>query len=237
MSYIFNFGIPGLYRSLVPALQQKLDALGVSQRYKDGQHMQSRGDTTRGFSIIKSGAVCFGKTDLDGKFITAAVLEAGQCYGEFTLFADLPRTHDGYGVGDTVVSHISKAKFDHLLATEPTLAGPIISSLTMQLHNLLEWTDDLRRYPLKYRLGKNLLQLQASSEGPREAIVKITQSQLADLLGVSRVAVAQTLAVYKKLGFVRMCYGGIEICDRPLFKNWLQAFVQLEPVAPASVGE
>ena len=230
MSYAFNFGASGLYRALEPALQKALDAAGGVTHYRDGQHMQSRGDTTRGFSIIKSGAVCFGKTDEDGRFIAVATQGEGQCYGEFTLFAGLPRTHDGYAVGDTVVSHISKANFDRLMAAEPTLAGAIITSLTMQLHRVLEWTDDLQRYPLKYRLGKTLLQLKADSGAHAKNGITITQSQFADLMGVSRVAVAQVLAAYKKLGFVETKYGGIKIVNAEAFKNWLQAFVQVEPV-------
>ena len=232
MSYAYNFGVPELYQALGSVLQKKLDEAGVVRRYRDGQHMQSRGDATRGFSIIKSGAVCFGKTDEDGRFIAIATLDVGRCYGEFTLFAGLPRTHDGYAVGDTAVSHISKARFDRLLKTDPALGASIISSLTVQLHNVLEWTDDLRRYPLKYRLGKTLLQLERDSKTSDEGSVTITQNQLADLMGVTRVAVAQTLAIYKKQGFVATIYGGIKILDRTTFKNWLSQFVQIEPVAP-----
>ena len=232
MSYVFNFGLPGLYKGLGPALQTKLDEAGIVRRYRDGQHMQSRGDTTRGFSIVKSGAVCFGKTDEDGRFIAIATLDKGQCYGEFTLFAGLPRTHDGYAVGETAVSHIPKARFDLLLEAEPMLGARIISSLTVQLHNLLEWADDLRRYPLKYRLGKALLQLEADSETSGEGCIAITQNQLADLMGVTRVAVAQVLASYKDQGFVATLYGGIKILDRAGLKLWLTQFVQIEPVVP-----
>jgi len=230
MSYIFNFGIPGLIQALDQRMRTRLDELGAEKRYRDKEHIQTRGDRTRGFSIIKKGSVCFGKTDTEGRFIVTAQLEAGQCYGEFTLFAGLPRTHDGYAVGDTVISHISKAKFDRLLSQEPQLAAPIISSLTMRLHNLLEWTDDLRRYPLRYRLGKNMLQMLKDGGGD---FIEITQSELADLMGVSRVAVAQTLAEYRKLGFVASRYGGIEILNREGFKAWLEEFMQIDPIAPA----
>lgn len=227
MSYNFNFGLPSLYRTFSPALRAKLDALGVDKHYRDGQLMQSRGDLTRGFSIIKSGAVCFGKMDADGKLITTAVYEAGQCYGEFTLFADLPRTHDGYAKGDVTVRHISKPKFDSLMMAEPTLAQPILKSLTMQLHSVLEWADDIRRHPLKYRLGKNLLQMAQMGSEP---MIRATQSDLADLMGVTRVAVAGVLRDYKKRGFVTTSYGGLTLCDPDGFKLWLEHFNQLAPV-------
>ena len=230
MRFAYNFGIPGLIQSLSPELRDGLMALGVDQRYGDKQHIQSRGDQTRGFSIIREGAVCFGKTDRDGRFIATAVLEPGQCYGEFPLFAGLPRTHDGFAVGQTRVSHISQAKFDRFLAAEPTLASAIISSLTIRLHGLLEWADDLRRHPLKVRLGKALLQMLAeNSDG---SSIPVTQSELADLMAVSRVAVAQTLADYRKRGFVKTGYGGLSVSDPTGLETWLAAFVQLDQVVP-----
>lgn len=229
MSYVFNFGLSGLMAALSDEQRSRLDDLGVRRRYHHKQHVQSRGDADKGFSIIRSGAVCFGKSDSDGRFIAVAVLEAGQCYGEFTVFGGLPRSHDAYAQGETEISHISKARFDQLLVDHPDLALPIIRHLTLKLYHALEWMDDVRRYPLKYRLGKTLLSM-SGADGSR--IIRVTQAELADLLGVSRVAVAQALAEYRKHGFVRSVYGGVEVENRKAFKNWLQGFVTVDPVTP-----
>jgi len=233
MRSIFNFGVPGLYEELSPALRGLLDTSGTIIKYADGQLIQTRGDKTRGFSIIKSGAVCFGKTDAEGRFITSVVYEPGQCYGEFTVLAGLPRTHDGIAVGETSICHISKATFDRLLADEPALAAPILASLTLRLHSLLEWADDLRRYPLKVRLGKQLLALvRAPAKGTASSLT-VTQGDLAELMGVSRVAVAKILADYQRRGFVRLGYGKIEITNPNALEIWLQQFVQLDPISAA----
>jgi len=231
MSFVFNFGIPGLMEVLPEHTRARFDAVGSLKRYRDKQHIQSRGDQTAGFSVIKSGSVVFGKSDREGRFITTAVLEAGQCYGEFTVFGGLPRTHDGYAEGETVISHLSKAQFDQLLLDEPTLAGPIISLLTVRLHHMLEWVDDLRRYPLKYRLGKTLLLMMRGTE---DGLIAATQSDLADLMGVSRVAVAQVLAHYKAKGFVGTEYGAVRVLDRSGLKAWLQGFETVDPVVSAT---
>ncbi|NVJ99234.1 MAG: Crp/Fnr family transcriptional regulator [Alphaproteobacteria bacterium] len=227
MSYIFNFGVPGFMDALSPEQQKLVEDAGSIRRYSHKQHLQSRGDQDQAFSIIKAGSVCFGKTDSSGKFIALATLEAGQCYGEFTVFAGLPRTHDGFTVGETVISHISKARFDRLLLDHPDLAGAIIRVQTLRLHQALEWIDDLRRYPLKYRLGKYLLFILASADGPR---IAITQSDLADLMGVSRVAVSGVLADYRARGFLRPVYGGLEILDSEGLRKWLRSFLTLDPL-------
>lgn len=227
MSYIFNFGVPGLARALSVTARQRLAEAGTLVRYQNGQHIQSRGDKTRGFSIINEGAVCFGKNDAEGRFITTVVLEPGQCYGEFTLFAGLPRTHDGYAVGETAINHVSKSQFDALLLAEPELAAPIMTSLTMQLHSALEWIDDLRRYPLKVRLAKTLLHMFGQSDG---GPLKVTQAQMAELMGVTRVAIAQALKFLRGKGFVKTVYGGLELANIEHFQGWLEDQQQLEQV-------
>ncbi len=222
-----TLGIPGLYQNLPRTIQHKMDMLGVRRNYQPDQLIQNRGDTTRGFSIIKKGAVRFGKTDIDGRFIAAAVFERGQCYGEFTLFADLPRTHDGFAVSETEIQHIGKAAFDRLLLEESQLAHLLLSSLTNQLHNALEWIDDMRRYPLNVYLGKRLLRLAES--GTEQ--VEVTQSELADMLGVSRVAVGKVLKDYQRQGFVDLRYGGIDVVQPMLLKEWLRDRTKLEAMA------
>ncbi len=227
MGYAPGFELKGLYGRLPDHLQRKLAVLGSLSRYSDGQHIQSRGDRTRGFSIIKTGAICFGKTDMDGKFMASAVFEPNQCYGELTLFADLPRTHDAVAVGETSVLHISKPEFDRLLDAEPELAKILLQSMSRQMHITLEWFDDVRRYPLKFRLGKSLLQLSAQRASVE---LKVTQSELADAMGVSRVAIGKELKDYKARGFIALKYGEIHILEGAGFKKWLAGFEQLEPI-------
>lgn len=228
MGYFFNFGVPGFMEVLTEEQRHVIDGLGVPRRYSHRQHMQSRGDRDQAFSIIREGAVCFGKNDSDGRFIALAVLEAGQCYGEFTIFAGLPRTHDGFAQGDTVVSHISKPVFDRLLLDRPDFAAPIIRLQTLRLHSALEWADDLRRYPLRFRLGKQLMIMLSARPGCR---LDVTQAELAELLGVSRVAISKVLQEYRKRGFIRLVYGGLEVADMAGFKSWLAGFVRLDPVS------
>ena len=229
MSYIPSLGVPSLYSSLPGLLRQKLDMLGSVNHYVPDQHIQSRGDETEAFSIITKGSVCFGKMDVEGKFLVSAVLKAGQCYGEFPLLAGLPRTHDGITVGETSIRHISRTAFEGLLNEEPELSVLMLKSVTEQLHNALEWIDDLRRYPLKYRLGKALLQMMKHHENP---YLNINQHELADMLGVSRVAIGKELKDYKARGFITIHYGAVEITASAAFSRWVDSFLQLDPVMP-----
>ena len=226
--------LPNLFQQLPVGVRGRLTRLGASTSYASDQLIQTRGDYRRGLSVITEGAVCFGKNDAEGRFLASTTFEVGQSYGEFTLFTDLPRTHDAISVGATTILNISKNKFDMVLASEPALVSAVLTVLTMRLHNALELVDDLRRYPLKYRLGKNLLQM-AKTENSNQ--LHITQSELADVMGVSRVAIGTILTLYKKEGFVEQKYGYLELADAAALKFWLQSFVQLDDVSPPITTE
>ena len=73
---------------------QKLIRAASLMHYHDGQMVHSRGDTKPGLSIVKTGAVQAGVYDIDGTYIISSTLGPGHSFGEFTMFADLPRTHD-----------------------------------------------------------------------------------------------------------------------------------------------
>jgi len=115
MSDLWDLGSPALL-DLLPentliALRERANHIV----YKDGQLIHERGDLKPGLSIVHSGKVRFGNPGSDGSYVTTALFGEGHCFGEFTLFANLPRTHDAVAVGETVINQIDAASIDRLL--------------------------------------------------------------------------------------------------------------------------
>jgi DNA-binding FadR family transcriptional regulator len=80
---------------------------------------------------------------------------------------------------------------------------------------------------LKVRLAKTLLQMEAQSE---TGAIDVTQHELAELLGVTRVAVAQALKVFRAKGHIETCYGSLQVKDSEALKDWLTGQVAVEPL-------
>ena len=214
--------------SLPPLLRASLLSNSRRAKFKDGQRIHSRGDRKPSLSIIESGTVRFSNLGRDGERITTATLLAGEAFGEFTLFTDMPRMHDADAAEDTIIAVIPQRRFETLLSTEPNLRKFIISFLAQRLLFSLELLEDERRLPLAMKLAKLLVRLTAHST--RLHTIATTQVELAEELGVSRVAMGTALKKLKSNGHVKVGYGQIEIVERELLERWIQSESQLLPL-------
>lgn len=231
MSDLFEFTMPALGDLLTPRLAGLLRAGGVPVRYPDQTLIHARGDIKPGLSMVRSGAVRFGNPGRDGSYVVITVMGPGQCFGEFSLFADLPRTHDAVAIGETVVDQISRTAFDAILAAEPELSRIMLTEVTGRLHAAMELIDDMRRLPLPVRAAKLLWQMTQSAGGAGS--LRLTQGDLAFALGVSRVSVAKALNRLRALGLVKPGYGQIDVPDAARLGRWVRAHAELAPLPAA----
>jgi CRP/FNR family cyclic AMP-dependent transcriptional regulator len=220
---------PGIVELMPEALARRVRAAAKPTRYRDGQLVHARGDLQRGLSIVRSGSVRFGNAGEDGSYVTTTVMGPGQSFGEFTLFGDLPRTHDATAVGATTIDYLDHVRVNRLLVEAPELWRILLVATTKRLHDALELLDDFRRLPLPALTAKVLLTLPPSEEG--SALVACNQADLAATLGVSRVSIGKALAQLQKAGLVVLGYRTITIRDRAVLKSWLAKHRVLSPVA------
>ncbi len=223
-----EFGLRGLLDALPDPIRKALEAAAVPIRYRDGALIQSRGDSTPGLSMVRTGAVRIGNIGADGSHLTTAVFGAGQTFGEMTLFGELPRTFDARAFGPTTIDHVSQVRFEHLLDEQPELGRFILRSLSLQLHAALEFIDDARRLPLLVRVAKLLADM--TRVGSDKATLETTQSAVANTLGVTRVSVANALAELEREGLLRRGYARIEIPNLHALRQWVDARSELAPV-------
>lgn len=233
MQDLLQSGIPRLADLLDAPLMAQILAAGRDVHYADGQLIYRRGDLSPGISILKSGRVVARIIGTDGSVLTNSTLSPGQCFGEFTLFAGLPRTHDISAVGDTVLTQISGRRFLALFDREPRIARAL---LTISLHrsfSLVEFMDDLRRLPLIVRIAK-ILMSRIPQQDVRTETITFRQDELAFTLGVSRVSVGKALKRLERDGYVRLGYGRIELPDVPRFRVWVEEQSLVTPLVPVA---
>ncbi|MGJ8670103.1 MAG: Crp/Fnr family transcriptional regulator [Oceanococcus sp.] len=216
-----------LFQSLPQDLLQRLACLGTRQHFGDKQLIASRGDCDRELNIVESGAVKVSNVDVGGRKVETAVLEAGDSFGEFTLLAGSPRFYDFHAQGETIIRSISKAQFDDLMQSSTEFRDGIVAMLTQRLLNAVEIIEDMRRLPLPAQLAKFLL-LRCTPQHDSEWRYTGTQTDLADALGVSRVALGHALKTLSNAGLLKTAYGYIEINQRDKLAQWVR---QRSPLA------
>lgn len=210
---------PSFMEQLSAPVRDEVAKAGTVIRYQDGQLIHNRGDQKPGVSIVVSGAVQVGIFGADGRFIITSNLGVGQTFGEFTLFANLPRTHDITAAGPTQINQISAPAFLRLYNEQSEISRALLNTSLVRSHRLLEMMDAMRRLPMRERTAKVLFTLLQTAGGAQS--FEYRQSDLAFALGVSRTSLSKALRDLNALGLIETGYGQIKIPDPEVLQDWV----------------
>lgn len=197
---------------LPSAIWDEACAAGTQLRYTDGQLIEERGDARDGLSLVTAGQVAVGNIRRDGSFLVSGLLRQGECYGQFTVFLELPQTHSLWSVGQTDIAFIGRRELAPLLATRPELYEGLLKLALWRNVEILDFLDSQRRLPLALRIARLLLV--APGEGPDQREIECRQEDLADTLGVSRVAIGKALKKLAADGLIEIGYARIILRDK-----------------------
>jgi CRP/FNR family cyclic AMP-dependent transcriptional regulator len=211
----------------ISLLDQAL-AFGRLVEYPKDATMHTRGEYAMGLSIVYSGQVRVGNYGLDGNYQLTTLLEKGETFGEFTLFANLPRTHNAEAVTDTQIIQMSIKQYNAFILEHPQAEKMLLGSLANKLHTALERLDDIQRLPTYSRLAKLLFQL---GQRQQSTHLEIKQNQCAQLLGVTILSAHKALQKLQSLGLIKTAYGAIYIQDMAEMEAWLQQNSSILPVS------
>lgn len=214
-----HLNCPAFLHLLKPQTAALVKQAGSLMHYQDGQLIHSRGADKPGLSIVESGAVFAGITDASGKQLIVGVLGQGQCFGEFTLFTSLVRTHDVTAVGETQVYQIPSTAFMALFEQHSDIAKAMLEATLYRLHIMLESMDAIRRLPVLERCAKLLLIISYTAN--MHINIPVKQEELANTVGVSRVSMGKALQTLQKQGLIQLGYGALHIPDRNKLVSWL----------------
>ncbi len=210
------------------AMREAVEAAGTLIRYRNGATIQQRGDRKPGLSIVVEGAVRMSAMDSEGERSTYILMRPGDCFGEMTLFLDIPRTLDAVAVGETAIREVSRERFTRLLDAQPALRDHLLASLARQLSLSLEQLDDQRRLSATVRLAKTLVGL-AEPDGEGH-VARGSQTELAEAIATSRVTAGKALSELVQEGLVETAYRAVRIPHLGALKNWVAARSFLTPV-------
>ena len=209
---------------------------GQRHRYSDGRYIQQRGEVKTSFSIVEQGQVLAGNVGADGAFLTTVLLHPGEHFGEFTLFAGLPRTQGLWARGEVEILEVEGPAFLDLFDREPELSRALYTIALRRIHLMVEFLDGMRRWPLEVRLAQILLTSAGSEHALATREIRVRHEDLATMLGVSRVAVGKALKKLQAEGLLETGYGRIHLRGVAALAEWVDARRQVSAL-PSHVRE
>ena len=208
-----------LFAGLDADLLRRLAALSETMTLARGDVLFYQGDEGDALYGIFDGSIRICLTSPDGKEYTINLMESGDVFGEIALLDGLPRTADARAGRDSRLLRIPRRAFLDLMEQETRLMRHVVDMLCERIRVTTGEMTDVAFLDLRARLAKRLLDLSLShgvDEGSGIRIgLTLTQTDVAQMLGVTREAVNKQIQTLVRGGLISMERGTITILARP----------------------
>jgi CRP-like cAMP-binding protein len=169
------------------------------------------------FYLIESGRVKIGLLDKDGSERTVIIQERNTLFGYAAAFDGYPYFQTATALEPTRLRVISVADFLALNDRHPRLSLLLIAAFARVTRMLILQIEDVAFMDAQRRLAHMLCKLAAEvgQRTPRGLLIarKVTQEEIGNLTGLSRVSVSLVLNRFEEHGLLRKKRNMIEIFD------------------------
>lgn len=189
---------------------------GRLRRFKPGDAIVREGEPGDGLFVILEGAARIVVSSPTGDEATVAHLGPGECIGEFAVLDGLPRSATAIATAPSSAVSVSRDDFRAWLAERPTAAFALLEELSLRLRRANQGLADQLFLGLSQRLARRLVMLAATQGVPATsggARIRITQAELASMLGVTRESVNKELQAFAARGWLRTSRGAVTVLD------------------------
>ncbi len=169
--------------------------------------------------LILSGTIKIHVEQADGSDVILAILGRGELVGEMSLVENIGRSATAVTMEETAVAWIDRQAFHSCLARMPVLSTNLLGILARRLRLANEQIQSLATEDVFGRVARQLLAFarEYGVPAPNNGItipLRLTQSDLASLVGASRVRVNQVLAHYQQRRCIALDQHQITVYDR-----------------------
>lgn len=201
-----------LFRGLTASELSRIKPLLRGLRLPNGTHLFAREQPGEIAYIIVRGAIKIYREQSDGRQVILSILGEGEVVGEMSLVDCLGRSANAVTIGPCELLWVDRASFNDCLDALPALSRNLVRMLTRRLRLADELIQSLATLDVHGRIARQLLALSAEYGTPAPAALagataallpfRLTQNDLADLVGASRGRVNQALADFKEHGCI-----------------------------------
>ena len=206
--------VPLLAR-LAPQDLRALASRGRVKSYRTGAVLFREGDRGDALHIVVEGAVRVSVLSSAGGEATVAVLGPGEFLGDLALLDGRPRSASAIVLQPTKTLVVTREDFRRWLRERPQAALALLEALSLRIRRTDEQFADVAFLDAAHRLAKRLVALAAGQYGThiRGARLRVTQAELASMLGVSRESVNKHLNELARKNLVTLGRGSITLLD------------------------
>jgi CRP/FNR family cyclic AMP-dependent transcriptional regulator len=200
-----------------------LASRGRVRRFNAGTTIFHEGDPGDAIYVVVDGRIRMSRLSGSGTEATLALIGAGDCTGELSLFDGKPRSATATAMQATRTFVVSREDFVNWIKERPGASLALLETLSLRIRRTNEIVTDLVFLDLPHRLAKHLLTLasaHADGNSARRPRLQVTQGELASMLGVSRESVNKQLNQFSRDGWITLSRGAVTIDDSEALRTF-----------------
>src|SRR5438105_12672179 len=183
-----------------------LMALAKRRTFRSGEVIFHRDDPGQVLYMIKEGKVKICLISPDGQEISLVVFGKGEYFGDLALLDGLPRSADAIALEKVECYTLQRSDFQKAIMKNPKIAIQVLEVLSKRIRSTDQMVEDLIFLDVYGRVAKKLLEL-SDAHGMKtgEGVlidVRLTQQELASMVGASRESVNKVLGYFTDKNFI-----------------------------------
>jgi len=177
---------------------------GASRTYAKNTILLSEGDPSEMFYLILKGQVKIFISDEKGKEVLLNLQGPGEYFGEIAIIDKASRSASVMTIEACQIAVVSKQGFERCLAEHPELAMGLIRNLVKCVRSLTEQVKGLALLDVYGRVTNTLTGLAKEQNGELVIEQRLTQQDIANMVGASREMVSRILKDLSTGGYIRI---------------------------------
>jgi CRP-like cAMP-binding protein len=211
------------FKNLSGSDASDLAARLVERRFNSGQIIFHMGDPAGLLYIITRGKIKIAYASSDGQEAVLAILGAGDFFGELALLDDSPRSASAESMESTYTLTLHRDEFLGFIDRNPAFARQVLNVLARRIRHLNNQISDIFFLDLPARLARTLLLLAEQHGKPDDDGIVIelslTQTDLAEMTGATRVSINKALGRFRRAGWVKVDGRQVTVIDSAALEN------------------
>ncbi len=180
----------------------QIDKELLERTFAKGQMLFLEGEPCEGLYLVRSGQVRIFKSSPEGRELVLLMTRPGDSFNDAPAFDGGSNPASASALETSTIYIIPRQVLLSLLASCPA-AVAIINGLAARLRHLTTVVEDLSFRSVTSRLAKLLLEL-AVAGGGSSPVPRLTQDEMAAMVGSVRDVIGRVLRALEKTGAVRI---------------------------------
>lgn len=181
----------------------RLDQAAHRHSYQAGATIFCEGAPCAGFHIVAEGLVRIYRISPEGRLHTLSLLRPKTSFNEVAAVDGRLNPYHAVAVTQAVIIVISHEQIMELLASERALLQNYVQALAQVNRDYIERLEDMTFRTIPSRLAKLFLRETTYADQISEAPTRLTQQEIASILGTTREVVGRALRGLLNAGLLR----------------------------------